>query len=182
MKSLFLCLFLSFSVFNSFAQKDSIIKYSGIVVIEGATKEQLYQRARSWFNDAFKSSKDVIQIQDKETGEIAGKGIIKSSITVRMFGSHDYEAPFSFSMKVFVKDGKFKYDITNFDNYEFGTNRVSPLGVLTSSTECPVKWPGYSQKRMDEVWASAKQNIEPKVTSLISSLKKSMSAPVSDDF
>jgi hypothetical protein len=83
--SLRLLLAFTFLPFLSFAQKDTAIKFTEVVNVD-ATKEQLFLRARAWFNDAFKSSKDVLQIQDKGTGEIAGNGSIAAVMTYKMMG------------------------------------------------------------------------------------------------
>ena len=182
MKGVFLSFLLSVSSILCFSQRDSAIKYSEVVVVEGATKEQLYQKARAWFNDAFKSSKDVIQIQDKETGELAGKGIMTSTVIFKYLGERKYNASYNFSMKIFVKDGKYKYELTDFDNYEVAENKVTALGIITSAAECPVKWSMVSQKKMNEVWTSAKENLQLKIEPFLASLKKTMSASVSNNW
>src|SRR5437868_3851017 len=71
---------------SCYAQKDTVglnvpiqdgkIVYQGIVDIQGKQKLDLYRNAQQWFVDYFKSSKDVIQNQDKEDGFIIGKGYI----------------------------------------------------------------------------------------------------------
>ena len=45
---------------------DGKVIYSEIVSIENNTKDILYGKSKLWFADTFKSSKDVIQLDDKE--------------------------------------------------------------------------------------------------------------------
>lgn len=168
--------------FVSFAQSDSIITYTEVVPAEGISKEVLFQRARAWVNDAFKSSKDVTQIQDKETGEIAGKAILRSVIDLHAFGKRAYPADYNFTFKIFVKDGRYKYEIGNFDNYRLADERTKPFGVLTSTGSAPLKHPMVSQKNMDDSWHSAKVHVEGEILPLIQSLKSAMQKPLSTDF
>ncbi|MEZ5520682.1 MAG: DUF4468 domain-containing protein [Dokdonella sp.] len=54
--------------------EDGKVKYSSIVSVEGNTKDELYARARLWLPEAFKDSRDAIQVDDKENGLLLGKG------------------------------------------------------------------------------------------------------------
>ena len=113
MKTLLL-FFLLLIAANSFAQTDTTLKYTEIIQVEGLSKQVLYQRARSWTNDVFKSSKDVIQIEDKENGEIAGKAVFAATISWNALGKRTAETTVNFKFQVIVKDGKYKYILTDF--------------------------------------------------------------------
>ncbi|MCC8426944.1 DUF4468 domain-containing protein [Mucilaginibacter sp. UR6-11] len=56
--------------------KDGHVVYEGIVEMPGKPKMDLYNNAKQWFVDCFKSAKDVIQNEDKDQGRIIGKGVI----------------------------------------------------------------------------------------------------------
>lgn len=45
--------------------QDGKITYSEIVNVDSATKNQLYSRAKEWISKSFKSSKNVIQLDEK---------------------------------------------------------------------------------------------------------------------
>lgn len=47
---------------------------SGVVTVYGKSKDDFYMSAREWFMNYFRSSNDVIQIDDKENGIFASKG------------------------------------------------------------------------------------------------------------
>ena len=90
--------------------KDGKIFYEGIVETPNLTKVDLYNNAKQWFVDYFKSSKDVIQNEDKDQGRIVGKGII--FISRKDNGSKgDYND--EITIQVDVKDGKYRYRIYN---------------------------------------------------------------------
>jgi hypothetical protein len=170
-----LVIFLLLSL-KTFAQSDTAIKYTGIVSVDNTNKDQLYQRARAWFNDAFKNSKAVLQIQDKTTGELSGKGIISATYKV---GNRLFQEEIDFDVKVLTKDGRFKYEFSNFkdDNLANSLN----LGLLTSSPTCSKKFPMVRQSRVDGSWNDIKASVNTTVTGLIDDLKKSINKPV-DDF
>jgi hypothetical protein len=72
MKLLMTFLFIGLTTF-CVGQTDTTLKYSEVIQVDGINKEVLYLRAKSWANDVFSNSKNVIQIDDKEDGEIEGK-------------------------------------------------------------------------------------------------------------
>ncbi|MCK4231598.1 DUF4468 domain-containing protein [candidate division WOR-3 bacterium] len=45
-----------------------------VIEIEGKSQDELYVSCMKWMTKTFKSSKEVIQYQDKEAGTIVGKG------------------------------------------------------------------------------------------------------------
>lgn len=61
---------------------DGSVTYQVIDSVPGATKDQLFRRARKWFTTNYNSAKDVLQVNDIDAGELIGKGIfdIKSPI------------------------------------------------------------------------------------------------------
>lgn len=90
----------------------NMITYQEVVKVEGATKDELYVRAREWFARSFKSSKSVIQMEDKEAGKIIGKGSSSGLYTVLM-STVPYKLDFTVSIT--VKEGRYRYEISPFD-------------------------------------------------------------------
>lgn len=170
-------IFLIFLVFPSllYGQKDSALSFSGIVEVNGATKAELFSKARQWMNETFKDSKEVIQIADKESGEIAGKGIMQSYYVFKTFGK---EKPnpvmYDFSIGIYVKDGKYKYEFTSF---KVEKNSYTSYGgyLMTTATKSPQRLAMYSQERSDGLWRSMKENLTITVNKFIEDLKEAMS-------
>ncbi|MGN6639814.1 MAG: DUF4468 domain-containing protein [Mucilaginibacter sp.] len=80
------------------------ITYTGVIASTG-NKDQLYDRALNWFAITFKSANDVIQIKDKENGKIVGDWYIQPVEPELGYVSSN--------ISVWVKDGKYKFEITN---------------------------------------------------------------------
>lgn len=161
--------------------QDSIISYSKIVEVPGVAKAELFTRARQWLNQTFVSSKEVLEIADKETGELSGKAYGKMMVTYKMMGTRSYESDCRMFINIFVKDGKYKYEMSNFETNVANTEK-GRLSRLTSATSCPDKWDMTSQKKMDEIWASAKDGAISMSKDLGKSLEAAMAKTVTTDF
>jgi len=173
MKNILILTMFTFLVVASKAQ-DSLLTYTEVVQIDGATKDQLFTRARQWFNDAWKSSKDVLQITDKESGELSGKGIISSYYDNKGLGlSTKVPVDYDVTVSVFVKDGRYKYEFTNIKARP-GKSSMETLGVIKSTTTCPVKFTFASQKKSDALYENLKTHLSEEVILLVENLKKAM--------
>lgn len=71
-----------------------------------ATKDQLYSRSKVFFAEFFKSAQDVIQLDDKETGTVLGKGF--SNINIGLGITRMY-----FTIKIQAKEKRYRYSIEN---------------------------------------------------------------------
>jgi len=89
-----------------------LINFTKVVQAPGVTKDELYARGKAWFASISKSAQDVIQTDDKSAGMLVGKGsqtvfiptILGGAVATKLF----------FTAKLAVKDGRFKYELTNF--------------------------------------------------------------------
>ncbi|WP_372751610.1 DUF4468 domain-containing protein [Labilibaculum sp.] len=101
-------------------------EFTEVVEISGKNKSQLYSSAREWFAETFKSAEDVLQMDDSIAGKLIGKGM--GDITVKS-GMVPVSFNYDFTVKVFIKEGKYKYIIqdiavisegirTNYEDYE----------------------------------------------------------------
>lgn len=156
---LFTLILLSLSSFSQdkyydiFTVVDGMITYSNVIPVDSAKKDVLYARAKKWFANNYRSSKDVIQLDDNINGEIIGKG----TFTIQFFT----RSPFiDHTIAVSVKDGKYKYTINHFIfEGADANNRRQPIESF------PNNWAGKKKfyTRIDE---------EVKLT--IASLQKAM--------
>jgi len=161
------------------AQKDTAISFTDIVKVDSTSKDVLFQRARDWFNNTFRNSKEVLQIQDKETGEISGKGIFSSYVKHSTLGvDNSYNNDFRFQITIWVKDGKYKYLLSDIDNI----NGAVAFGIITSSDHTKEKISMVRQKKMDEYYMAAKNGAIKEATGIILLLKEAMKKNASSDF
>lgn len=89
------------------------IIYTEVVSVDSSlNRGKLYNNAKEWFTKIYKSSKEVIQLDDKEKGIIIGKGIIP--VYYQYLGTSTQDGYINYTISVIVKDGRFKYEITDF--------------------------------------------------------------------
>ena len=169
-------LFFILITLGSYAQEK--LSYNGKVQVDSNLKKNdLFNNARTWFNNSFNNSKNVIQIIDKETGEISAKGSIKYTSNV-VLSSAVTSGYINFSVSIFVKDGKYKYEFTNFTHegtpgVKYNNSGIS-FGLITTHIECPKDIPGSWQGWRNKVWDDIKSQINDNIIPLISSLKQTM--------
>ncbi len=96
-------------------------QYQEVVPAEGASAADLFVRAKTWVATEFRSAKDVIQLDDKESGQLIVKAIMPESYLSQPVN-------FWFTTTIEVKDGRFRYTITDlvFD-CACATNYTAPL-------------------------------------------------------
>src|SRR5450830_1164209 len=105
--------------------KDGKVTYTDIIQLQGVSKNEIYNRAKHWFIDTFNSGKDVIQLDDKETGEVIGKGCFKAVWMINFYSSQSVNV--WKTIKIQIKDGRYRYEITDFRmrNYYFPSQNAS---------------------------------------------------------
>jgi hypothetical protein len=150
------------------------LTYTEVVQVDSVSKTELYNRAKLWFATVYNSANDVLQMDNKESGEIVGKAILKYNPTV-FSGSEQTKGNIKYTIKVFVKDGRYKYEITDFIHDPYGNQYgKSSMGLITTEKECPTPKP-MAKAWSNKVWDDIKNQIDSNMKSLIVSLKGDMS-------
>lgn len=114
-------------------EKPVSIEYSEVVKVDSSiTKDELFNRARSWFVDYYKDAKEVLQVSDKETGELQGAPLHEFSYLVMMT---TYSVPITYRVSVLVKDGRYKVRAYQFYNRQInitgGVSGLEGIGMIT---------------------------------------------------
>jgi hypothetical protein len=109
--------------------EDGRVEYSAVVYMDSSvTKDAIYSAARAWFVDNFKDAKEVLQVQDKEAGELVGKGYI--NIPSNRFGYIAIGVGIVwFNVTLYAKEGRYKYIISEFV-HEGGLPQIRDCGSL----------------------------------------------------
>jgi len=126
---------------------DSVVIYSGVVrVSDSASKDILYERAKRFFVEIYKSANDVIQLDDKINGEIIGKGIFKVSMNMGIIGSQPTSVYHTLSIA--VKDGRYRYEIKDLivDYYSEGS-RIGSSYIPGNQVHSPIE--AYLSSKMN---------------------------------
>jgi hypothetical protein len=148
------------------------VTYSGVVEVAGATQAQLYSRAYEWVVRTYKSAPDVLQMQDKESGKIILKGYTHALVRGRECG------PVSHTFSIYLKDGRYKYDITDFVN----TNQTSrgDYGMGAFENEKPsISMPGMNGI-IQKSWNILRRNTDADIKAMVADLQAAMTTQTKD--
>jgi hypothetical protein len=135
MKNLFPLLFVLIALpsYSQELQQDTEtnkVYFEDVVTVEGAPAETLYSQARQWFAIAFKSANNVLQMDDPTSGILIGKGYTTINV-MGSLGSGTVEMGMYFQISVQVRDGRFKYNITDITYQNPGTVAVACELLIT---------------------------------------------------
>lgn len=86
--------------------KNGVVTFTMINQVEGKSSSELFSSAKVMIAEMFKSAKDVIQSEDKDSGIIICKGNVK---IVSAFLTDLME----FTLKISCKDNRYKVDLYN---------------------------------------------------------------------
>jgi len=89
-----------------------LINFTKVVQAPGVTKDELYARGKAWFATISKSARDVIQTDDKNAGILVGKG--SQTVFVPTMLGMSVATKLLFTAKLAVKDGRYKYELTDY--------------------------------------------------------------------
>lgn len=84
-----------------------------VIDVPGTSKDQIYDKSRIWIAKNFRSSKVVIEYENKETGVIVGNGIINYPVSGFMDAISKEGWKVRFTMKEDIKDNKIRVTFEN---------------------------------------------------------------------
>ncbi|MBF0171159.1 MAG: DUF4468 domain-containing protein [Nitrospinae bacterium] len=107
--SLFAAVFICFNAVSALAEP--VPPFSHVTVEDvDISKGEIYIAAMDWMTETFRSSKSVIEFEDKEAGVIVGKGNADFGYKF-VFGTTDANA--KFKIKIEAKDGRYRLTFSN---------------------------------------------------------------------
>lgn len=92
--------------------KNGAVEYEKVFLIPGVDKNELFHRAMIWLAKVYRSAPDVIKYSSESKGQIIGKGNIRATLSLGIFGSLDSRVDHAIEIK--IKDGKALLNISDF--------------------------------------------------------------------
>ncbi len=145
--------------------KKGNIFYEHIINIDSASKDQLFNAARSWFSSTFLSAKSVLDLDDRSAGKLIGKGNLSYTGLQKTFG----ERRASFIIDITVKDGK--YRVIVYDIKDLSENGYGDLNLYNFENLHPELRQKYKAKFKYDALSSFDQSIKLLLASLDKALK-----------
>ncbi len=149
------------------------VSFSEVIPVEGASKEELFIRARAWFAESFTDSKSVLQINDKESGELVGKALFGYTSGVFM-GSGARQGHIKYTIKILVKDGRYKYVIEDFIHEASPYNKMpDSWGLLEYGKVMKGRGgKGFVEKVMNEMIDMSNRTAQSLIVGLVKTMNK----------
>lgn len=127
---------------GNFPTENGLIKYTDVVQVDSSlTSDDLYLNAKNWIVDAFKSSKAVIQTEDKDLKVIIAKSYVSKGHNAYVTNPKNW-----FTIKIEIKNGRYRYTLYDI-RYEFDVNVMGQSFHTDSPFE---QWLKPSDKQMSD--------------------------------
>lgn len=115
--------------------KHDAVSHSVVYEIPGKTKDQIYVEVNNWFVHSFQSGKSVIQLNDKESGCVIGKGYVDALGTNSGFFNQSDAAAWVI-IRVDIKDEKARV-IATIQSYEVTKTTALGAALLGARPKAP---------------------------------------------
>jgi hypothetical protein len=149
-----------------------LVDYTGVVEVAGASQSDLYTRAFDWVAKNYPSASNALQ--DKDKGRLTVQGLTHPHYRGNEFGGVNH------TFNIYVKDGKYKYDFTNF-RHEFKgageTGGDASLGPFENETPRKMM---VGAGMLHRVWNSLRNETDVQIKELTASLELAMSGKTKD--
>ena len=162
---LFFVFILSFENSNS----QNPLKFEQVFNAEGKTKDEMFSKAMLWVADKYNSANDVVQLSDKDAGNI----IVKAMYNHRYGKAMTYGGSWgniTYTLSIQFKDDKYRIAVGPFiHEYEPPKTMISiSYGLVTDSIYCSQKW--GKKKMAAAYWSEIKKSCEIKAYEIFASL------------
>lgn len=148
------------------------ISYSEVVQTDSVSKQTLYGRGLTFFANNFKSANNVIQLKDEAECHIIGKSNIEYPGVDQYYSGH-----INFTIELFFKDGRFKYEIKDFSHQG---ERIT-IGDITDSDEAQFKAFGSSKAFRNREWNNMKTVVQTLSQNLVNQMNETIANPAKQD-
>jgi hypothetical protein len=150
------------------------LTFSEVIKVDSVSKQELYSRAKEWFFKTYRSSKDVVANEDKEGGVILGDGSIFYDGGLEGQSITGYV---SYKISISVKDGKYKYEISDFIHKSSNTYKYGDYSMGRLTTAENFKDSGFGKSWYNKYWKEVKLTVQKSIDKIMPSLKAAMSKP-----
>lgn len=154
-------------------QAQELLTFTDVVKVDSTSQATLYNRAKVWINDAYRKSNVVIQLDDKDNGLIIIKAITLYEPEKTNYKSA--EGKVSYTFKLYIKDNKYKYEISNFYHEAFSSQHGPYHFKTLYKTDVSPVSPSVFKSWNNKVYVDIKTQVISSIEILIRSLNKAMS-------
>ena len=154
------------------------VEFTKVIESENLSKNEVFVIVNDWFASNYGSANQVIQISDKESGKLIGKALLSYSFGKLAYSC--YEGKVNYTIKISIREGRFKIDINNFiHNVNIGNSNSCELGLITDAELHSTS--GIFKRYHNKVWVDIKQKIEVYSENIFTSIENKILNYSKDD-
>lgn len=169
MKRVVLLIFFTVTGLTLFSQEK--LSFEKVIQVDSLVKDKIYFGLKNWISTAYVSSKEVLEMDDKDAGLL-----VLSTRQTYSFGKLYYicyDGYLDYKVKIQIKDYRFKITVTNFIHTVLPSNNyLCALGLLTTDLEYKGKGAWGAKPYNDKVWADLINNATNISNNLFSIISK----------
>lgn len=151
------------------------LTYTSVMDIPNLSKDEIYVKIKHWLAEAYNNLNEVLQLDDKLNGLM----IVKGSMRFVDAGPY-YEGWVRYTLKIQVKDGKFKIEMKDLDHQTTQVKGKIALGILTDRSEFTQK--GWSKNSLNDAWRILKSDTSLYFKQMVLSITEFVKTGKDDDF
>ncbi len=164
----------SFAVFGQklpLDEETQKVTFTDVSEVPGLKQDEIYSKVKTWISSNFRSSKSVIDLDDKEGGKIIIKGNIDVGVVKDVMTSFD-GGYYNFVMTILMKDGKYKVSATNFFHNRAIDSKPTVIGCGEIENEKCGN--GVTTAPNKKQWTKMKEDLQVMMAETFASLRKGM--------
>lgn len=147
------------------------IVFTEVIEVKDKTKKQLYDKAKLWIVSTLKSGDNMVGLGGNNSDQIVGTG----NLSIQNFSS-DFrisDPSLNFKFIVFIKDGRYKYELSNtlFSYYHSSSTRTNVYRTSLTQIKSPLS---YSKKAVESFKSETIRVVNENLTAIIKSFKENM--------
>lgn len=160
-------------ILGIFPGKEGKITYTGVVYPDSIAKDELYRRAKQWFVNTYTSANAVLQMEDKDAGQIIGKGYFTSLWKLTFYANQAVDVYHTINIQ--MKDDKYRYEITDF-RVKYDTEASQYISAR--HVDMPLEDWKMKGKNTDAFFV----DVDSQVKEIISSINKAMNTKIDSEW
>lgn len=150
-----------------------LITYQGVVEVPGVSQADLYARASAWLAQTYGPADATVESQGPAAGQLVVKGTRRAAVRNTYDGvlRSTYAGVVRHTLTIYVKEGRYKYMLTNLTHDAAGTPNLRSGGPLEQPKASLY---GYAGLGSQKPWADLKQDATRDARQLADSLQAAM--------
>ena len=149
------------------------ITYEGVVAVPGVSQADLYARAAAWVAQAYNSSNAVVKQQDPAAGQLVLVGTRTATVRTVFEGvpRGSYAGVVRHTLTVYVKDGRYKYILSDLAHDAAGAPNLKSGGPLEQDKAALFGYAGLGSRKP---WTEIKVEATRGARRLLNGLQEAM--------